>query len=123
MTLTYDPVGASKFAAELRELQEENAADDIGISARALELAQAIADFTEAGDDEGLVKFVESLPKEERIPGIETELARACTNIGIKTNDREWLKRALRVLDDIPEDYSENFWWYLRRGTAYLRLE
>ena len=40
MTLTYDPVGASKFAAELRELQEDNAADDIGISARALELAQ-----------------------------------------------------------------------------------
>lgn len=72
-----------------------------------------------------IIDALEAIPAEERIPEMDSELARAYNNLADphKPTCKEMLKKALALLKPHEEYFEDDYYWNFRMGYSYFYLD
>ena len=81
--------------------------------------------WNEENEFQKIIDALEAIPAEERTPEMDSELARAYSNLADphKPNFREMLKKALALLKPHEEYFEGDHCWNFRMGYAYYYLD
>ena len=81
--------------------------------------------WNEENEFQKIIDALEAIPAEERTPEMDSELARAYSNLADphKPNLREMLKKALALLKPHEEYFEGDHCWNFRMGYAYYYLD
>lgn len=92
------------------------------MSEKTSSLMTHIKDLNDRGDYEGIIKFIEALPRDDQTADVVSQLARAYNNLA-KAGEVEPLEKALRLLDSIAPSDRENHYWHFRRAYSLFCLD
>ena len=87
-----------------------------------MEILQQCQIWNGNGEYKKIVDALEAIPAEERIPEMDSELARAYNNLAAPS-DRELFKKAIALLQPHEEYFAGDHCWNFRMGYAYYYLD
>ncbi len=95
-----------------RKLKEENK----------MELMKQCQIWNENDEYQKIIDALEAIPSQERTPEMDSELARAYSNVA-EPGDRELLKKAISLLEPHEEYFTGDHYWNFRMGYSYYYLD
>ena len=92
---------------------------------QAMDILKQCQKWNEENEFQKIIDALEAIPAEERTPEMDSELARAYSNLADphKPNFREMLKKALALLKPHEEYFEGDHCWNFRMGYAYYYLD
>ena len=87
-----------------------------------MNLLEQCQKWHEADEYQKIIDALEAIPDEERTPEMDSELARAYNNLGVRSN-RELLKKSVALLQKHEEYFGGDHLWNFRMGYSYFYLD
>lgn len=91
-----------------------------------MQLQQQINQWHENNEFQRIVDAIEALPSHEQTPALLSELGRAYNNLYFQSEGdagKEYLIKALRILQPLEMELGENPKWHFRIGYSYYYLD
>lgn len=87
-----------------------------------MEILQQCQKWNENNEYQKIIDALEAISNEERSPEMDSELARAYSNLA-EPEDRELLKKAITLLKPHEEYFADDHCWNFRMGYSYYYLD
>ena len=90
-----------------------------------MDLLKQCQQWFEQDEAQKVIDTLEAIPAEERTPELDSELARAYSNLADphKPTCKEMLKKALALLKPHEEYFEDDHYWNFRMGYSYFYLD